>query len=199
MSAFSQRGFWRRLLPPVIALLGLNGLVLAAYTLPRALQVRSATARAEEVRKELARVREATAVLRRQAEAIRGNTTDASRFYRELVVGSRAELIPLLEDIDHMATEPGLKPSARTYDLEEVKGADLTRVEVLLAVEGSYDQLVGFLDRVERSNHFLTIDRIGLTAGPTGGSSPGVPSLRVELSAYLRGKPVKEGPERRRG
>jgi Tfp pilus assembly protein PilO len=195
VSAFSQRGFWRRLRLAVLALLGLNGLVLAAYTLPRTLQVRSATSRAEKVRKELAREREATAVLRRQAEAIRGNTAEASRFYSEFVVGSRAELIPLLEDIDRMATEPGLKPSARTYKLEEVKGADLTRVEVLLAVEGSYHQLVGFLDRVERSKHFLTVDRIGLTAGLTAGS----PSLKVELSAYLLGKPAKEGPERRRG
>ena len=195
MSAFSQRGFWRKLLLPVLALLGLNGLVLAAYTLPRTLQVRSATARAQEVRKELAREREVTAVLRRQGEAIRGNTADSGRFYRELVVGSRTELIPLLEDIDRMATEPGLKPSARTYQLEDVKGADLTRVEVLLAVEGSYDQLVGFLDRVERSRHFLTIDRIGLSAG----SNTGSPSLKVGLSAYLRGKLAKEGPERRRG
>jgi Tfp pilus assembly protein PilO len=179
----------------VLALLGLNGLVLAAYTLPRKLQVTSATARAEEVRKELAREREATAVLRRQAEAIRGNTADTARFYREFVVGSRAELIPLLEDIDHMATEPGLKPSARNYQLEDVKGADLTQVVVTLGVEGSYDQLVGFLDRVERSKHFLTIDRVGLTAGNMTGS----PSLKVELSAYLRGKLAKEGPERRRG
>jgi Tfp pilus assembly protein PilO len=195
VSAPSPRSLWRKLRLPVLALLGLNGLVLAAYTVPRTLQVSSATARAEEVRKELAREREATAVLRRQAESIRGNTTDTARFYREFVVGSRAELIPLLEDIDHMATEPGLKPSARTYQLEDVKGADLTRVEVQLAVEGSYDQLVAFLDRVERSKHFLTIDRVGLTAGAHTSS----PSLKVELSAYLRGKQAKEGPERRRG
>lgn len=178
----------------MLVLLGLNVLVVAAYTVPRAFQVSGATARAEAVRKDLAQEREVTAMLRRQGEAIRGNTADSSRFYREFVVGSRTELIPLLEDIDHMATEPGLKPSARTYKLEDVKGADLTQVEVLLAVEGSYGQLMGFLDRVERSRHFLTIDRVGLSAGETGS-----PKLRVELSAYLRGKQPKEAPERRRG
>ena len=195
MTALSKRSVGRRLLLPVVVLLGLNVLVLAVYTVPRTLQVSSATARAAEVRKDLARERDATAVLRRQAEAIRGNTADTSRFYREFVVGSRAELIPLLEDIDHMATEPGLKPSARTYKLEDVKGAELTRVEVLLAVAGSYTQLVAFLDKVERSKHFLTIDSVGLTAGTLTGS----PSLRVELSAYLRGKLAKEATERRRG
>src|SRR5258706_13898103 len=94
-----------------------------------------------------------------------------------------------------MATEPGLKPSARTYQLEDVKGADLTRVEVLLAVEGSYDQLVGFLERVVRSKHFLTIDRSGLSAG----SNTGSPRPRAEPSAYLRGEAAKGGPERRPG
>src|SRR6185295_15016252 len=141
---------WRKLLLPLLVLLGLNLLVLAVYTLPRAFQVSGATARAAEVRKDLAREREVTAMLRRQGEAIRGNTADSARFYREMVVGSRTELIPLLEDIDHMATEPGLKPSARNYKLEDVKGADLTQVVVQLGVEGSYQQLMGFLDRVER-------------------------------------------------
>ena len=195
MSAPLRRPLWRKLLLPLLVLLGLNLLVLAVYTLPRAFQVSGATARAAEVRKDLAREREVTAMLRRQGEAIRGNTADSARFYREMVVGSRTELIPLLEDIDHMATEPGLKPSARNYKLEDVKGADLTQVVVQLGVEGSYQQLMGFLDRVERSKHFLTIDRVGLSAGETTGT----PKLRVELSAYMRGKQPKEAPERRRG
>jgi len=95
-----------------------------------------------------------------------------------------------------MATAPGFKASTRAYQYKEVRGADLTRVGIGVAVEGSYAQLVGFLDRVERSPRFLTIDRIGLT----GGSATGSPSLRVELSTYLRGKQeAKDAREGRRG
>jgi Tfp pilus assembly protein PilO len=190
----ARRPLWRRLAPVVVGLLALNALVFAAYTVPRGLQVRNATARAAEARKSLDEARQATAALRRQAETIRSNATDTQRFYQDLVVGGRAELLPLLEDIDRMATEPGLKPSARTYNLEEVKGADLTRVRVQLAVQGSYEQLLGFLDRVERSERFLTIDRVDLNAGGAEG-----PSLRVEVSAYVRGRPPAEPRERRRG
>ncbi len=190
------KALWRRLVPPVLVLLALNGLVFAAYTVPRALQVRNAKARAADVRRDLDRERAATAALRRQAETIRANAADTERFYKEVVVGSRAELIPLLEEVDKMATAPGFKPSTRAYQYKEVKGADLTRVGIGVSVEGSYAQLVGFLDRVERSPRFLTIDRIGLTGG-TGASSP---SLRVELSTYLRGKqPAKDSREGRRG
>lgn len=188
-----RRPFWRRLVPPVLVLLGLNAVGFAAYTLPRTLQVRNATERAAQVRKDLAREREAAAALRRRAEAVRRNAADTERFYREVVLGSQAELIPLIEEVEKMATEPGLKlPSARTYKYDEVHDAELTRVAIAVSAEGSYAQLVGFLDRIEGSPRFLTIDRVGLNAGSAGGP----PSLRVELSAYMRGKPAKE---RRRG
>ena len=42
------KALWRRLVPPVLVLLVLNGLVFAAYTVPRALQVRNAKARAAD-------------------------------------------------------------------------------------------------------------------------------------------------------
>jgi len=81
------RPLWRRLVPPALVLLVLNGLVFAAYTLPRALQVRNVKARAVDVRSELDRERAATAALRRQAETIRANAADTERFYREVAVG----------------------------------------------------------------------------------------------------------------
>jgi len=189
------RPLWRRLVPPVLVLLGVNALGFAGYTLPRALQVRNAKERAAAVRKELERERAATAALRRQAETIRANAADTQRFYKEIAVGSQDELIPLLEEVDKMATAPGFKPSARLYQYKEVKDADLTRVGIGVSLEGSYAQLVGFLDRVERSPRFLTIDRISLTASATGS-----PSLRVELSTYFRGKaPSRDAREGRRG
>ena len=184
-----KKPLWSRLVPPVLVLLALNVLGFAAYTFPRALQVGNAKARAAEVRKDLDRERAATAALRRQAETMRANAADTERFYKEVAVGSRDELLPLLEEVDRMATAPGFKPSTRAYQYREVKEADLTRVGIGVSVEGSYAQLVGFLDRVERSPRFLTIDRISLT----GGTGTGSPSLRVELSTYLRGKAAREG------
>ena len=63
----------------------------------------------------------------------------------------------------------------------------LLRIKVTLPLEGSYAQLVAFLERVERSKHFLTVDRIALT-----GDTDGAANLQVELSAYFRseGRPL---------
>ena len=182
--------FWRRrLLPPVVVLLALNGLAFAAYTLPRGLQVRNTTARATALREEIARQRRITAAIVEQAGAIRSNAAQTDRFYRDVIVPNSVDLLPLIEDIEKMAAEPGLKTGPRTYGLAPVKGAPITRLGVNLNLQGSYDQLVAFLDRVERSPRFLIIDRIALNSG-TGHEGS---NLRVEVSAFLHGKEEKVG------
>ena len=52
---------------------------------------------------------------------------------------------------------------------------------MVLPLEGSYEQLVGFLGEVERSPRFLTVDRISLR-----GDDEGEAALQVELSAFMR-------------
>jgi len=191
----APRPFWRRVLLPAVALLlGLNGLAFFAYTLPRTLQVRNATARAAALREEIAGERAMFEARRSEVEAVRANAADSARFYREVVRGERADLLALLEDVEALAAQPALTASARSYGLEEVPGAPLTRVAVNLSLKASYEELVDFLDRVERSPRFLTVDRISLS----GGGAEGQANLRVEMSAYLNGAPPKvEGGGRR--
>lgn len=174
------RAPWRRrLLVPILVLLGLNLAVFAAYTFPRALQVRSATARAASARAEVEQERKEVEELRGRADALRGNAEDAELFYKD--VDSRADLLAVLEDVERMAREPGLKPGARSFAPGEVADPRLARIRVNLPLVGSYEQLVGFLERVDRSKHFLTVDRIALSGGAEGAAS-----LQVELSAYFR-------------
>jgi len=173
---------WRRRLLPVVAvLLGLNLVVLAVWTAPRAWRMRDATARAERARAEVERLRAATTVLRLRADAIRANAADLERFYGTLVGTEKAELLPTLEAIEDLARSPGLQPGARTVRREIVEDAPIERVAVTLPLEGSYAQLVRFLSEVERSPRFLTVDSVAMRRQDRGETS-----LQVELSAYLR-------------
>jgi Tfp pilus assembly protein PilO len=177
--------FWRRrLLPSFLVLLGVNALGLAVWTVPRTLRLRNAAVRAAAARVEVARQREATARLRERADAIRANGGDLERFYAKVVGPERAELLPTLEEIEDMARSPGLKPGHRSFTRDEVKDAPLEKVTILLPLEGSYAQLVGFLREVERSRHFLAVDRISMRSQRDGGAD-----LQVEMSTYLRATP----------
>lgn len=185
-AASAARPPWRRrLLVALLVVLGLNTAVFAAYTLPRTLQVRSATSRAAAARAEVEQERKEVGELRGRADAIKANAADAERFYTD--VAPRAEVLSVLEDVERMAREPGLKPGTRSFAPAEVTDSRLARVRVTLPLQGSYEQLVGFLGRVERSKHFLTVDRIALRGGEEGSAN-----LQVELSAYFRseGRPL---------
>jgi Tfp pilus assembly protein PilO len=173
--------FWRtRLLPAFLVLLGVNIVVLVAWTGPRYWRQRNAATRAEAARAEVERQRAVVAGLRERAAAIHGNGADVERFYRSAGT-EMADLLPTLEAIEELARSPGLRPGARSFKREEVADARVERVVVTLPLEGSYSQLVGFLREVERSPRFLTVDRVAMRADPDGSAA-----LQVELSAYLR-------------
>jgi Tfp pilus assembly protein PilO len=177
------RPLWRRrLLKPVLVLLGLNAALFAAYTLPRLVQVRSLEARRRSLDAQVAGERARGAAARERAIAVRDNERDSKRFYKE-VVGSRDEtLLPLLRRLGEIASELGLQPATSTYKPEEVKGAPLTRFVITLPITGTYRDVVSFLDQLERLPQFVTVDRLAIR-GPSAGDGP--TDLDLTLSAYF--------------
>jgi Tfp pilus assembly protein PilO len=187
--------FWRRrLLPAFLALLGANVLAFAVWTGPRYWMQKNAARRAEAARAELERQRRATAALRERAAAIRENAADVERFERSLAGAERVDLLPALKAIEDLARAPGLRPGPRSFNREPVPDAPVERVAVTLPLEGSYEQLVGFLREIEASPRFLTVDRVSMNTGKEGGAR-----LQVEVGTYLRqaGKAPGEGPRGR--
>ena len=63
---------------------------------------------------------------------------------------------------------------------------------VTLPLEGSYEQLVGFLREVEASPRFLTVDSVAMRADAQGGAR-----LQVQVSTYLRTSGGTPGEGRR--
>jgi Tfp pilus assembly protein PilO len=188
-----KRPFWRSwLLPLCLVLLAVNAVAFGAWTLPHLLRQKSAAARAVAAREELAGERARTRALRERAEAIRANRADLERFYTKLAGGEKQELLEALEAVEELARAPGLQPTSRALHREDVAGAPLERVAITLPLTGSYAQLVGFLRGVERSERFLTVDRVALRADAESGGS-----LQVELSTYLRQSPDSRKAGRR--
>jgi len=176
----------------MLVLLALNLGVLLAWTLPRSLRQKSATERAVAARAELARERERADALRERAAAIRANRADLELFYTKLAGSEKQDLLKALTAIEELARAGGLQPAARTLKRDDVDKAPLERVAVTMPLEGSYAALVGFLRGVERSKHFLTVDRVSLRADAESGGA-----LQVELSTYLRQSPEAKNARRR--
>ncbi len=168
-----------RLVRPALYLVALNLVAFLAFTLPRTLQERSLASRLETLRAEANRERGQIQALRRRAETIRTNQTDASRLLRDVVRSRQATLLPALTEIHAAAEAEGLVLGAENYARSEVKNTPLVRLRVTLPVKGSYGQLVGFLGRLERSKAFVVVDTVGLQERDSEAS------LDVGLSMYF--------------
>jgi Tfp pilus assembly protein PilO len=177
------RPFWRRrLLKPMLVLLGLNAALFVAYTLPRLMQARGLESRRAALKATVERERSFQAAALERAGAIRDNERDARRFYQELVGSREKTLLPLLRHIGEIASSLGLEQAHSAYKPEEVKGARLTRFVITLPITGTYPEVVSFLDQLERLPQFVTVDRIGIR-GPSTGEGP--TDLDLTLSAYF--------------
>ena len=178
--AQGPRPFWRRfLLWPAVGLLLLNVGTFGAYTFPRRLQERTLAARAVTLREEVDRERRVNEGLRRQSQVIGANARDMQRFLRQVVAG-RDNLSATLAELEKSAGELGMRTERRSYSREELDKLPLVRFEVTLALFGSHAQLMNFLDVLERSPRFITVD--GVKYQDREG---GAPELNVTLSAYF--------------
>jgi type IV pilus assembly protein PilO len=167
---------WRdRLLRPLLGLLAANALAALVYTLPRTLQQRSLSEHQAALKNDVERERRQLQRLKERAEAIEGNTRDLHSFYNE-VLKERSQLMGVLKEIDRQAPSRG----SLNFRPIEVKGAPVSRFVATMPLAGSYEQLVTFLKNIERSPHFVTVDRITLREREAAAQ------LDVELSVYLR-------------
>jgi Tfp pilus assembly protein PilO len=182
---------WRdRLRVPLLVVVTLDVGVYLAYTMPRSLKERSAAARVSVLRGELERDRRVTAALRDRAETMKTNRTDADRFYSRL--GPKDTLSQVRAEITAIARELGLKVAGLSYSPEGVKGGEgVAQLQMRMNVSGTYRELVAFLDRLERSSYFVTVDQIQIGKRGTGEGD-----LDIALSAFYR-MPSEGGAEER--
>lgn len=166
------------------ALLLANLGLLAAFTLPRALEERSLERRAAQLRAEVEAARKRNLALKaRDAVAVR-NAADMGRFYRS-VVGTREQtLLSVLAEIETAARELQLTTGQQSYDAKPLDDGPLVRFRIQTPVSGSYRQVVAFIERIERSSLFLTVDEIALRERPQDGA--GAADLSLTFSAYFR-------------
>jgi len=109
------------------------------------------------------------------------NRTDTDRFYARL--GPKGTLAQVRAEITTLARELGLKVGGLSYNPEEVKGGPgVAQLHMKMNVSGTYRELAAFLDRLERSSYFVTVDQIQIAKRDQGGEA----GLDITLSAFYR-------------
>ncbi len=176
---------WRRLAFYVwAAAVGLNLIVLAAFTLPRTLRERNLERRAAQLTRDVQAAQERNQALKTRSEIAVQNEADVRRFYRGLMGTRDQTLLPVLAEIDTLARETGLAPRDQKYQATPVKGRPIMRFRITVPMSGNYGQVVALLERLERSSHFLTVDEIKLRERPQEGA--GATDLSLTFSTWFK-------------
>lgn len=113
----------------------------------------------EKKNQELETVSQAESRASRNAEAVRG-------FWDEVVKDRSPGLTEAWDEIDHLASETNVVRGRTGYN-REVLDVGLEQIKATMPVEGSYFDLVRFINRLERSDRFFLVEEVRLSQRET--------------------------------
>jgi Tfp pilus assembly protein PilO len=85
------------------------------------------------------------------------------------------------EDLGGLSRAAGLRADSISFHQHAPDARGLMQVDITTAVEGDYDGLVQFLNKLEHSGNFYVLDSLALAS-----SSQGKLRLNVQLRTYFR-------------
>ena len=85
------------------------------------------------------------------------------------------------EDLGDLSRSAGLRSDSISFHQHSPDARGLMQVDISTAVEGDYDSLVQFLNKLEHSDNFYVLDSLALAS-----STAGKLRLNVQLRTYFR-------------
>jgi hypothetical protein len=93
----------------------------------------------------------------------------------------------IVSELDEAAKEAGIKPKGTTFVIDPIDGSDTLDIMTVSATyEGSYGDLLQFVNKLDKSERFLILD--SLTATPLQGT--GNLNVSLKLNTFVR----EDGP-----
>jgi Tfp pilus assembly protein PilO len=85
------------------------------------------------------------------------------------------------EDLGDLSRSAGLRSDSISFHQHSPDARGLVQVDISTAIEGDYDSLIQFLNKLEHSDNFYVLDSLALAS-----SSAGKIRLNVQLRTYFR-------------
>lgn len=102
--------------------------------------------------------------------------TGTDRFLDSYFLTGRTKSSTIVSELISLAKESGMKPKEHSFAFDPIEGSDeLSMMTVTGGYEGTYGDLLQFINRLDRSQRFLIVD--SMNASP----QQGTPNLNVTL------------------
>lgn len=177
MSAPGSTSIWRRrvaLWLPALVFFLLNVVVLLVYPVRFAGRMEVTADELDQERAVLAELVERRRDLESQRQGIERTRLAVDEMYSERLAPESERLTRIIAEVKDLAARSGLTPPAVSYPTEPLEEYGLRRRGFVFSVEGSYADLRKFINLLELSQTFLTLEEVTLSEGGDGG-------LRIQL------------------
>jgi Tfp pilus assembly protein PilO len=167
------------------------GLLAAANLVAGAAVLRPWGGSPEDLQRQLTQIRRASQQreatvrrLRALVATVEKTRADADGFLRKYFLDRRVAYSTVLAELNALAEKSGVKAKDHSLSEEPVEGSDtLSMMSITGNYEGSYADLVEFVNAIDRSPRFLTIER--LQAAPL--ASQGTLNINLRINVFVRG------------
>ena len=104
------------------------------------------------------------------------------RFLQEQLLPLASGYSAVVEDLNRISSESGLRTRGVQYKQKELNGRGVAEVQVSATVEGGYANLVRFINSLEKSKQFYLLEELTLVES----SSNNAIRLSMQLKTYFR-------------
>jgi type IV pilus assembly protein PilO len=138
-----------------------------------------------QVRELSSRLRQKKAVLDRTrvlVSKIQAGREQGDDFLQRYFLPANTAYSTVYSEIIELAKEAQMKAKESTYSMEPIEGSDtLSLMTVTQALEGSYPQLIHFINALDKSQQLLIIESLQATPQSSGGLT-----VQMKLQTYVR-------------
>ncbi len=131
---------------------------------------RSATGKLEQIKNERQMVEDFLSRIETHKGEVAG-------LHRDLFKTEEQRFTEVIQEVKKLARQAGLRPSSLSYPRKTFASHGLVQRNINFSVRGSYEQLRKFINFLELSDHFLTLNSVTLA----GGEDPRNPGLGIRL------------------
>jgi Tfp pilus assembly protein PilO len=136
-----------------------------------------------ELRTQLRQRQNNIARTRQFVSKIQAGRSEGDEFMDDYFLPRRVAYSTVLAELNQAATDSHLKPKEAAFASEPIEGSDtLTMMQISANYEGSYADLIHFINLIDKSDNLLIIE--GLNATPQQGS--GTLNVTLKLDTFVR-------------
>ncbi len=118
--------------------------------------------------------------LEKRLKKLKFTDESLSKFYSEVLKPKNTGIVEMRKELDSLLRQMNISTVNLTYDNKEVPEYNLFQVSITLPIEGNYASIRRFINKIENSKNFITIESISLT------ESKATLMLNIKLSAYFK-------------